>query len=507
MFAGSAFNQPLRWNVTKVFSVAGMFGLPRELGGHGVTRAMSACNKAQVQSTFMAHPTSAHAWEHFSMLAGADDVPGYDWTAEADSCSASPQPPLHLLPLLGALLLVPAVLWVWRRRSRRKRQHATAAVAMVDSMPFLRGRAQLANDPDPARAVAPQPSAPAPHREILGSDILLDRVLGEGGNGVVHFGKWLGVSVAVKMLRRAGDELTPAAARELEREASALSELRHPCVCTFFGMATIGSRRALIMEYYSGGGLDAFLYGGSASPVPQGSASSTPPTGTGSSIVAGYSPRRHIDTCVLQRIARETASGIAFLHASRYLHRDIKPANVLLTEGFSAKVADFGVAKLSLPDEEQTRDCGTARYQAPEVRSGGQYDEKCDVFSFGVLLWELLHVRKVMDDRDASSARIAHCSGERAAINLPDDRRPYDSLITACWTQSADSRPPMSIVVTAMVELEGKTRAGLSHHGAPRDGERATSRSASHYTSKLGGDGVILEEVTLDSLHLSSVDR
>ena len=98
---------------------------------------------------------------------------------------------------------------------------------------------------------------------------------------------------------------------------------------------------------------------------------------------------RPLSERVQVQIGREIATGVAYLHSKQLIHRDIKAANVLLDEHMHVKLADFGISTGFGPDH--TAETGTYRYMAPEVIRHQQYDHKCDVYSYGVLLWEVLH--------------------------------------------------------------------------------------------------------------------
>ncbi|KAL9993632.1 putative protein kinase RLK-Pelle-PERK-1 family [Helianthus debilis subsp. tardiflorus] len=102
------------------------------------------------------------------------------------------------------------------------------------------------------------------------------------------------------------------------------------------------------------------------------------------------------------RIALGSAKGLAYLHEDchpRIIHRDIKSANILLDHEYEAKVSDFGLAKLTTGNDTHvsTRVMGTFGYLAPEYASSGKLSEKSDVFSFGVMLLEILTGRKPID--------------------------------------------------------------------------------------------------------------
>jgi tRNA A-37 threonylcarbamoyl transferase component Bud32 len=153
--------------------------------------------------------------------------------------------------------------------------------------------------------------------ELLSVDLQINWsvLLGKGGASDVHLGEWLGTAVAVKVVRDKGLQL-------LRTEAKLLAQLRHPCICSVFGTMELGDgHRAIVLEYMSGGTAFELLHKKVAdAPLP---------------------------TEIACRIARETASGLAYLHTNSYMHRDVKSSNVLLDKNLHAKVADFGIAKHS----------------------------------------------------------------------------------------------------------------------------------------------------------------
>jgi mitogen-activated protein kinase kinase kinase 7 len=104
--------------------------------------------------------------------------------------------------------------------------------------------------------------------------------------------------------------------------------------------------------------------------------------------------KRHIkyQACHVLKWAHQVASAIEFLHARGYIHRDIKPSNMLLSSNYMLlKLCDFGtVAELHT---SMTNNKGTAAWMAPEVFRGKAYDQKCDIFSFGIFLWEMISRR------------------------------------------------------------------------------------------------------------------
>src|SRR5262245_33790585 len=210
----------------------------------------------------------------------------------------------------------------------------------------------------------------------LGPYEILDR-LGEGGMGVVYRARdpRLDRQVAIKVLSAsmAGDSR---ARERLRREAMAIAALDHPYICKIFEIGEDGDALFLVMEYVTGTTLHQRLSEGRMS-LPE-----------------------------ICRVAGEIAEALQEAHARGFLHRDLKPANIMLTDQGHVKVMDFGLAQrleeMALPDAA-TREIGsgarltshgmivgTPDYMSPEQVKGLPLDARSDLFSFGVILAEMM---------------------------------------------------------------------------------------------------------------------
>ncbi|XWS33988.1 hypothetical protein CRYUN_Cryun21dG0000700 [Craigia yunnanensis] len=197
-------------------------------------------------------------------------------------------------------------------------------------------------------------------------------LLGEGGFGAVYKGCLLdGREVAVKQLKIGGGQ----GEREFKAEVAIISRIHHRHLVSLVGYCISENRRLLIYDYVPNNTLYFHLHG-EGRPV--------------------------LDWPTRVKIAAGAARGIAYLHEDchpRIIHRDIKSSNILLDNNFEARVSDFGLAKLALDANTHvtTRVMGTFGYMAPEYASSGKLTEKSDVFSFGVVLLELITGRKPVD--------------------------------------------------------------------------------------------------------------
>jgi serine/threonine protein kinase len=201
----------------------------------------------------------------------------------------------------------------------------------------------------------------------------LQTPLGAGGMGVVYraLDTKLNRPVAIKFL--SDDLANPAARRRFQREAQMASSLNHPHILTVHDAGEFEGRQYLVTEFVDGGTFRDWAHGGRRS------------------------WRQPLELLL------GVADGLAAAHEAGILHRDIKPENILITKSGYAKLADFGLAKLyegSAPDvatravtETRTRPgviVGTLAYLSPEQASGQPIDVRSDIFSFGVVLYEVL---------------------------------------------------------------------------------------------------------------------
>src|ERR1039458_7301947 len=185
--------------------------------------------------------------------------------------------------------------------------------------------------------------------------------LGEGGMGVVYkaHDTTLNRTIALKFLPDKVNKDETAKARFLQ-EAKAAARLNHPNICTIFGVEEYEGKLFISMEYIEGGTLSEKI------------------------------PFSKVDDAIT--IAAQIGEALQEAHAKGIVHRDIKADNIMLTSKGQVKVMDFGLAKLkgALKLTRTSSTVGTLGYMAPEQIQGGEVDYRSDIFSFGVLLFEML---------------------------------------------------------------------------------------------------------------------
>ncbi|GJM94907.1 hypothetical protein PR202_ga11591 [Eleusine coracana subsp. coracana] len=279
-------------------------------------------------------------------------------------------------------------------------------------------------------------------------------LLGQGGFGYVHRGLLPnGKEIAVKQLKLGSGQ----GEREFQAEVEIISRVHHKHLVSLVGYCISGGKRLLVYEFVPNNTLGV-------------------PLTCKTNIVFGHQgkDRPTMEWPIRLKIALGAAKGLAYLHEDchpKIIHRDIKASNILLDFKFEAKVADFGLAKFTSDNNTHvsTRVMGTFGYLAPEYASSGKLTEKSDVFSFGVMLLELITGKRpvdttqtFMDDSLVDWARplLMRALEDGQYDELVDHRLGKDfnpnemarmiACAAACVRHSARRRPRMSQVVRAL---------------------------------------------------------
>src|SRR6185369_17385441 len=257
-----------------------------------------------------------------------------------------------------------------------------------------------------------EPSRIGPYR--------LARRLGRGGMGEVFLG-WderLGRRVALKRIR--GDSSVSQQRERLRREARAAAQLSHPSVVQVYDLIEDSTGDVIVLEYVEGRTLYELLKDG-------------PPS-----------------LSVALRLAREITEGLAAAHAAGLVHRDLKAENVMVTPDGRAKILDFGLAKPFVFDPEDGERLtgqgvllGTFHAMSPEQARGGEVDARSDLFSLGVLLYELLTGRSPFRGSDLLDTlqRVAGHRPPPVREVRPEIPRALSDLVDRLLAKRPEERP------------------------------------------------------------------
>ncbi|GAV64477.1 Pkinase_Tyr domain-containing protein [Cephalotus follicularis] len=300
-------------------------------------------------------------------------------------------------------------------------------------------------------------------------------LIGQGGFGYVHKGVLPnGKVVAIKHLKAGSGQ----GEREFQAEVEIISRVHHRHLVSLVGYCSTGVQRMLVYEYVPNNTLEYHLHGKGQ-------------------LVMSWTIR--------MKIALGSAKGLAYLHEAcqpKIIHRDIKASNILLDYSFLPKVADFGLAKSALDTDTHvsTRVMGTFGYMAPEYASTGRLTDKSDVFSFGVVLLELITGRRPVD-RTQSFVDEGIVDWAKPLLTQALENGNFDSLVdsrlqkdydpnemarliacaAACVRHSASLRPRMSKIVRA---LEGNVALDdLNEGSTPGDSMIYSFAGSSEYNS------------------------
>ncbi|WP_447977746.1 serine/threonine-protein kinase [Candidatus Nitrospira bockiana] len=244
------------------------------------------------------------------------------------------------------------------------------------------------------------------------------RELGRGSMGIVYLGQDPKIHrcVAIKTMRL--DLEDPEHLKEVRdrffREAESTGRLTHPNIITIFDAGEEGELGYIAMEFLEGTTLSAWCRRGQL-----------------------LAPKRAVE------LAATVADALDYAHEHGVVHRDIKPSNIMVTKDHKVKVMDFGVARMMSASKSQTTAIlGTPSYMSPEQVAGEQVDGRSDVFSLGVVLFELLTSEKPFEAENLSSLlfKIAHEPPPRLRAKRPDLPTALEAIIDRALEKELERR-------------------------------------------------------------------
>ncbi|KAK3413730.1 serine/threonine-protein kinase STY8 isoform X1 [Eucalyptus grandis] len=262
--------------------------------------------------------------------------------------------------------------------------------------------------------------------EIDMGQLVTGAKVASGSFGDLYRGTYCGQEVAIKILKPG--RANAAILSDFAQEIYIMRKIRHKNVVQFIGACTRPPNLYIVTEFMSKGSIYDFLH-------KQNGAVKLPS---------------------LLKVAIDVSKGMNYLHQNNIIHRDLKTANLLMDENEVVKVADFGVARVQAETGVMTAETGTYRWMAPEVIEHRQYDHKADIFSFGIVLWELL----------TGELPYAYMTPLQAAIgvvqkdlrpSIPKDTDPLlVELLQSCWERDPKRRPNFSEISEILQQIAKK---------------------------------------------------
>ncbi|XP_061990277.1 serine/threonine-protein kinase STY46-like isoform X1 [Rosa rugosa] len=250
--------------------------------------------------------------------------------------------------------------------------------------------------------------------EILWEDMIIGRQIGQGSCGTVYHGQWDGSDVAVKVFSKL--EYPDDLLLSFKQEVSLMKRLRHPNVLLFMGAVTSPERLCIVTEFLPRGSLYQILQRNPSK----------------------LDWRRRIN------MAMDIAWGMNYLHHFNppIIHRDLKSSNLLVDKNWTVKVGDFGLSRFKHETfliNKSGR--GTPQWMSPEFLRSEPSDEKSDIYSYGVILWELATEKIPWDNLNPMQV-IGAVGFMNQRLEIPKDVDPkWASIMESCWHSDPASRP------------------------------------------------------------------
>ncbi|CAL0326762.1 unnamed protein product [Lupinus luteus] len=261
--------------------------------------------------------------------------------------------------------------------------------------------------------------------DIPWGDLVLKERIGSGSFGTVHRAEWNGSEVAVKILME--QDFYAERSKEFLREVAIMKLLRHPNIVLFMGAVTQPPNLSIVTEYLSRGSLYRLLHRPGAKEM--------------------LDKRRRLN------MAYDVAKGMNYLHKRNppIVHRDLKSPNLLVDKKYTVKVCDFGLSRLKANTFLSSKTAaGTPEWMAPEVLRDEPSNEKSDIYSFGVILWELATLQQPWSNLNPAQV-VAAVGFKGKRPEIPHDLNPQlASIIESCWTNEPWKRPSFSSIMDSL---------------------------------------------------------
>ncbi|XP_026401171.1 probable serine/threonine-protein kinase SIS8 isoform X1 [Papaver somniferum] len=268
-----------------------------------------------------------------------------------------------------------------------------------------------------------KPLLPFQEWNIDYSELTVGTRVGIGFFGEVFRGIWNGTDVAIKVFLE--QDLTAENMEDFCNEISILSRLRHPNVILFLGACTRPPHLSMVTEYMEMGSLYYLIH------------------------MSGQKKKLSLRRRL--KMLRDICRGLMCIHRMKIVHRDVKSANCLVNKHYMVKICDFGLSRVMAESPmRDTSSAGTPEWMAPELIRNEPFTEKCDVFSLGVIMWELCTLNRPWEG--VSPMQVVYAvANEGSRLEIPEG--PLGKLIQDCWAEP-DDRPSCEEILTRLLDCE-----------------------------------------------------
>ncbi|KAJ9704523.1 hypothetical protein PVL29_002874 [Vitis rotundifolia] len=259
--------------------------------------------------------------------------------------------------------------------------------------------------------------------EIDVRQLKFENKVASGSYGDLYKGTYCSQEVAIKVLKP--ERINSDMQKEFAQEVFIMRKVRHKNVVQFIGACTRPPSLYIVTEFMSGGSVYDYL----------------------------HKQKGVFKLPTLLKVAIDVSKGMNYLHQNNIIHRDLKAANLLMDENEVVKVADFGVARVKAQSGVMTAETGTYRWMAPEVIEHKPYDHKADVFSFGIVLWELLTGKLPYEYLTPLQAAVGVVQ-KGLRPTMPKNTHPkLAELLERCWQQDPTLRPDFSEIIEILQQI------------------------------------------------------
>ncbi|KAF8040685.1 hypothetical protein BT93_B2805 [Corymbia citriodora subsp. variegata] len=263
--------------------------------------------------------------------------------------------------------------------------------------------------------------------DISWEDLQIGERIGIGSYGEVYRAEWNGTEVAVKKFL--DQDFSGEALAQFKCEVEIMLRLRHPNVVLFMGAVTRPPHFSILTEFLPRGSLYRLL----------------------------HRPNPQLDERRRMRMALDVVKGMSYLHTSHptIVHRDLKSPNLLVDKNWAVKVCDFGLSRMKHHTFLSSKStAGTPEWMAPEVLRNEPANEKCDVYSFGVILWELATLS--IPWKGLNSMQVVGAVGfQNRRLEIPEEVDPAVAhIIQDCWQTEPHLRPSFTQLMHRLKRLQ-----------------------------------------------------